>query len=140
VVVVEPLPTKADIEAIQKLIEGRTDGSEILSGSQPVALGMDSGNQEEVSQEVILVGLKLYAALQEHPIYAVKPGLELAFLAHIMLLASRCVFDKQFTAKSKEERPIDRLIETRLSEIGVFLTLDEIQALTYYFEEQGEII
>jgi mannitol operon transcriptional antiterminator len=140
VVVVEPLPTKADIESIRKLIDNQTEDNEILNSSQPVTLSMDSNKQEEVSQEVILVGLKIYAALQEKPVYAVKQGLELAFLAHVMLLANRYVFDKQFTAKSKEERPLDCLIKNRLSEIGVFLTLDEIQALTYYFKEQGEII
>lgn len=140
VVVVEPLPTKADIESIRKLIDDWTEDNEILNSSQPVTLSMDSNKQEEVSQEVILVGLKIYAALQENPVYAVRQGLELAFLAHVMLLANRCVFDKQFTAKSKEERPLDCLIKNRLSEIGIFLTLDEIQALTYYFKEQGEII
>lgn len=134
VVLVEPLPTKANIEAIRKLIDAAADENEFLCQSQTFNMGVDNDDPEEITQEVILVGMRTYAKLREDEVFAIKADMEIAFLSHVLLMASRYVFDKQFSGKSFEQTDLDLLIKNRLTEIGVHLTLDEIKALACYFQ------
>lgn len=134
VVVVEPLPTKANIEAIRRLVEERTEPNELLYHNRLIDYHMDDDKQEEIAQEVVLAGLRIYAKLCEEPRCKVKPEMQFAFLAHVMLLAGRYVFDKQFTGSPNAPTDLERLIQGRLEEVGVYLNPDEIKALTYYFD------
>ena len=134
VVVVQPLPTKSDIEAVNRLVEANSDPDELWYNSQMMDYRMDYNNQEETSQEAIVVGLRIYAKLCEEKTCNVKPGLEFAFLTHVMLLANRYVFNKQFKNKSVKWTGLDLLIKNSLEEMGVYLEMDEIKALTYYID------
>lgn len=58
--------------------------------------------------------------------------MEFAFLAHVMLLANRYMFNKQYRGLLGLETDFDIRIKKRLEEIGIVLTLDEVKALTYY--------
>lgn len=132
VVVVEPLPTKADIEAIQSIVNDKLGSDQLLYINQSANMFLSSENQEDISQDVILTGLKIYASLLEEKSWVVKPELEFAFLTHVMLLANRYMFNKQFYNQSVLESAFDIRIKSRLEEIGIVLTLDEVKALTYY--------
>lgn len=130
-VVVEPLPTKADIEAIRRMVNQKSGANPLPGTNQTTNLWFDKGNQDDISQEVILTGLKIYAGLKDEA-WAVKPELEFAFLTHVMLLANRYMFNKQYCNQSNLESAFDSRIKNRLEEIGIDLTLDEVKALTHY--------
>lgn len=134
VFVVEPLPSKSDIESIRNFIKENTDENDIISMNQAVNFRSYDNSCEEKSLDVILLGLKIYAKLTEEKSLTLKHDMNLAFLAHIMLLASRCIFNKQYKYKTENETDTDRFIKGLMTQMEVDLTLDEIKALCYYFD------
>ncbi len=132
VIVVEPIPTKADICAIQRIIDKKVGENQLLTEGTTTGFWKYSENPEDISQEVILIGLKIYEKLIDKESWNIKPGLEFAFLTHVMLLANRYVFDNQYSHQTDSESVLDKDIINRLAEIGIVLNIDEIKALTYY--------
>lgn len=135
VVIVEPLPTRANIREVKAMVDYLVQDDDVITQDDSIALSIEWKKQEDLCQKAILIGLKIYSGLRDNGFYCVKKELEISFLAHVMLLANRYVFGQQLDTKAMPVSDLDRSILQALTTIGIYLTGDEIHALTYYLDK-----
>jgi galactitol-specific phosphotransferase system IIB component len=135
VVVVQPIPSKADIQAVNRVVDSLTEPNELFNHDYAIDYRMDYNEQEDSANEVVLTGLRIYERLHNASECRVRPGMEFPFLAHIMLLASRYVFGRQSDKKPEDVTALGDAISEWLADAEIYLTPDETNGLTYYLED-----
>lgn len=132
VVLVEPLPTKENMATIKEIVKQKIN-TELLDYKVPLDFSLKEETSEEASQEVIIIGLKLYEKLISMNNAKVKKGMEFAFLSHVMLLANRYYFDRQITETHEEKEEME-IIKSALKELNFSINDGEMEAFIYYFD------
>jgi len=136
VIVVEPVPTKENIDFIKDLVRKKLEETLVEEDEFDEMLDFDMATDAEgISQQVIMKGLNIYNQLTKSGAFKIKDGLEFAFLTHCMLLAHRYHFNKQYrNIASNDESKATKIVRDLLKEIGVHINEDEIQALLNYYK------
>lgn len=132
VIVVEPLPTKENIEAIRRVLQEMDEDDAALYKKAPFSYQIPWDKPEEASQEVILIGLKIYKALLDLDEFCVREETQFPFLAHVMLLANRYYFGTQYGGDKDAPSNMERRIQKELQDVDIFIGYGEIRALMFY--------
>lgn len=125
---VEPIPTPENLMAIKQWCR------QFASGQGHTALddlfGFDSSRDEDISVEVILLGLRIYQQLSQYPI---KEGMSFAFLSHVLLLAHRCVFNRQYHHTPSDTTGMSTLAQA-FEALAIPISVGELAVLRNYME------
>lgn len=140
VVVVEPIPTRENVESIRTLVREKLDAEVLLTGKEDknvLDFRLPPRNAEEISQGIILTGLNIYSALMEHKGHLIEESFRFAFQAHCLLLAHRHHFGKQYTKICCEyEETALKEIEAILATLGLNVENAEIIAMMNYLNRK----
>ena len=140
VVVVEPIPTRENIESIRALVREKLDAEALLTGKEEknvLDFRLPPRNAEEISQGIILTGLNIYSTLMEHKGDLIAESFRFAFQAHCLLLAHRYHFGKQYTKICGEyEEAALKEIEAILATLGLNIERAEIAAMMNYLNRK----
>lgn len=136
VFVVNSIPTKGNINSIKEFINIKQNENNYLKAKKSNILDFDLAvqNAEEISQEVIIIGLKIYYKIIESKEIVIINDLSFAFLTHIMLLANRYYFKKQYTQiNTNINADYFLLVKNLFKELELEIEDAEVTALINYF-------
>lgn len=137
VVVVEPVPTKENIDFIKKLVGEKTKDTILTYDGAFDMLDFElSVGTEGISQQIIIKGLNIYSQIINNEELKIKKGLEYALLTHVMLMVHRYHFNKQYcNIVTETEAKGTSKLRNVMQMTGVFINDDELKALLNYLEE-----
>lgn len=126
-VVVEPLPSKGDIEAIKNKVEELLEHKNFQFNNLLESSGIaDSQDPEFISQEIILKGFEINQEIQLAFKEEIDSSKKQALMLHISLMVHRYYFDKQYDNYSNIEHYVDN--KAAIQKIKEILDVHEIQA------------
>ncbi|MFJ7734799.1 BglG family transcription antiterminator [Lysinibacillus sp. NPDC097287] len=98
VVIVDPLPSKKDIEAINKKVKELlcNNSFQYNNSVESIEEKISSKNTEFISQEIILKGFEINQEIQLAFVDEIEVSKRQALMLHIYLMVHRCYFDKQY--------------------------------------------
>lgn len=139
-VVVEPLPSKGDIEAIknkvEELLEHKNFQFNNLLESSGIAISQDP---EFISQDIILKGFEINQEIQLAFEGKIEQSKKQALMLHISLMVHRYYFDKQYdnyldSTNHVNKKEVIQKIKKILSEHEIWASEPEIFAIINYLE------
>ena len=98
VVIVDPLPSKKDIEAIKDKVKELLNAKNFQYNNSVENIGekVSSQDSEFVSQEIILKGFEINQEIQLAFVDEIEVSKKQALMLHIFLMVHRYYFDKQY--------------------------------------------
>lgn len=145
VIIVEPLPTKENIKFIKKIIADRVDNSLLYNSEfESMNINMVYG-VEGISQEIVILGLKIYNRFLTEENLKIKENLKFAFLSHIMLFTHRYYFSKQYGNQNSNQNSnqgsesiseVAKEIQRMMEELEVQMEMGEVDAIINYIESE----
>lgn len=142
-ILVEPVLTSRNIREIKQLLDQlrmkvNNDATKEIELSQRKHISpMDA---ESVSLEVIIQGMEFYLYMKDSLGDSVKPSLEDAFLTHIFLMQHRIYFEQEYDDFIDSKKYLNerfKMVKEILDKYGMSVPSNEIQAITYYLEDEG---
>jgi mannitol operon transcriptional antiterminator len=137
VVVVHPIPTKQDIQAIERELEA-------LPEARTVTVHHDPTTMELVNQTMIQQGLELAKEITTQFAEYLPENRSEGLFYHILFMVNRLMFGTpyQYTAQSfpndsGKENLVRQALLQLLSEKGIVLPEGELEAILHYFVWQG---
>lgn len=142
VIVVEPIPTKHDIEKISKITANIMKRyPQHPANPQFEEQGTLNVDSENISQEIILKGFEVYQEiLSAFRDYLMEPRLQ-ALQIHVFLMVHRYYFDKEYDdfmysdhSISEKNKQNLNIIKTILNDKELYVHESELIALLQYFK------
>lgn len=143
VVVVEPVPTKRDVDVIQNQVKNILSIETLSLTSKPnqIEFQTNISDSEEISQEIILKGFEISHEIMRAFPNEIEESQKQAFMLHTFLMVHRYYFQKQYDknlysnlhALEKNEQKIETLKQI-LREKEIQLNETEIMSLCQYLK------
>lgn len=128
-VIVEPIPNKDNLSQIKNIC---TQLQDFPYSDFDNMLNETPSSTESISQNIILIGLKVYNELITENKFKVKENLYFAFLSHIFLFSHRYTFNKQYSNTFDYHIPNISKLHEAFKKLDIQITEGELSILSNY--------